>query len=527
MKAKLLAKLCAVGISAVCFTACQKNFLASEQKTEPRSINTITGENSCFNWETSPYVNLTNGQTRILPFYNLATTQIPDHILEDYKREEGWELLYNLLSSSEIGQNYLIFYNKFTGVIRTYYFLADDVSVGNEGMWGLGFNNSTALLNNTGYFATPIDDIIQNPLAISTNASKNSTTKGISRGWNSFDTEITYDPQAASKVVKMSLFSYTSNISQIALSGDISLNSEGTIVSLNSKNGLQDVANSAAKSGGDAAKDWIKNKVKPDASSFIKTVVGSAASVVIGGGVKEIINAGINLLFGSFIGKKSETTSTSQKIEFKTNGTITLNGTITSSTSNNVSPVSGVYTPGTFLDGSYFIVPCFNSQLGVWNLGSKPKVIAPSTAYGGNLGDPNIYMRHYYLDHTSIDVKINPDLLSEIDSYEVTSNLFYYDQFKGQTNWINSERSSGMNGKSLVYQDTENQFYSGNYWEEVYGPTPEPVNPWEDAEVPTTEVYGFNKKFVVKVTVTLIPKAGYDQTPIVITRSYLPEYVYE
>jgi hypothetical protein len=516
-------------------TACKKNVPAdTETFSRPNSlatINTITGVNSCFNWESNPYVSLTNGQTRILPWYNGATTQIPNFILSDYKKEDGWELLYNFLSGTENGQNYLFFYNKFTGIIRTYYFLADDVTVGSNGMWGLSFTNENALLNNIGYFATPINDMSQDPLAISSNLSLDANTKGIARGWNAFDTEITYDPNASSKLIKMRVFSTTSNISQVSLSGDVQLSSAGTIVNVGTKNGLQDAANSAAKSGGDAAKDYIKSKVKSDSSSFIKKVFGNAASVVIGGGVKEIINAGINLLFGSFIGKKSETTNTTQKIEFKTNGTINLIGTISSTSANNVSSIAGLYTPGTLPDISNFLLPCFDKQLGVWNLESQPIVRTSEKAFGGNYSPPydDIYDRYYFLDPSSINVKINPDLIPEIQSYQVTTDLFYYSQYKGNYNWNNSVVTHNISGGTLAYQDEANKFYQadfGSFIEQIHGPIPIPGNPKEDQEIPNINVNGFNKNFVVKVTVTLIPRAGYDQTPIVITRSYIPDYQY-
>ena len=517
------------------FMACKKDLPEDiGALTKPGSletINTITGVNSCFNWETNPYVSLTNGQTRILPWYSGATTQIPDFILNDYKKEEGWELLYNFLSGTENGQNYLFFYNKFTGIIRTYYFLADDVTAGSNGMWGLSFTSQNALLNNVGYFATPINELSQDPLAISSNLSLDATTKGISRGWNAFDTEITYDPDAAAKIIKMRVFSTTSNISQVSLSGDVQLSSAGTIVSVGTKNGLQDAANSSAKSGGDAAKDYIKSKVKSDSSSFIKKIFGSAASVVIGGGVKEIINAGINLLFGSFIGKKSETTSTNQKIEFKTNGTLNLLGTISSTSANNVSSIAGLYTPGTRPDLSNFLLPCFDKQLGVWNLESKPVLLTSQQATGGNHlpPDDDLYQRHYFLDASSIKVKINPDLIPEIESYEVSTDLFYYDQFKGTSNWNNSVMTGLITGGILAYQDEANKFYQvqyGSFTENIRGPIPVPGNPNEDNDLPTITVGGFNKNFVVKVTVTIIPKTGYDQTPIVITRSYIPDYQY-
>lgn len=511
--------------------SCKKSPIEEQLASPPdasMSINTQTGVNSCFNWQTSTHVTLTNGQNRILPWYSGTTTQIPDFILSDYKKEDGWEMLYNLLSGTENGQNYLIFYNKFTGIVRTYYFLSDDITMGSNGMWALGLSNENAMLNNIGYFATPADEKVQDPLAISTNLSVDQTTKGIARGWNAFNTEITYDPLASGKNIKMRLFSSTSNISQVSLTGDIALASSGTIVSVGSKNGLQDLANSTASSGGDAAKDWIKNKVKPDNSSFIKTTAGSAAAIIAGGGVKAIINAGINLLFGSFIGKKTEPANTEQKIEFKTNGTLTVNGTISSSSSNNVSSVANLYTPGTIAAAGNFLLPCYDKKLGVWNLQTAPIVQTQQKApyWGeGNAPDVGVYGRNYYLDPNSIQVVINPDLVPEIQSYSVSTDLLYYDIFRNKFNWSGTNGGE-MKGGTLLYNDGQNKFYTADQTTEFfYGSPPPPMtDPTKEYDFPTYMTYGFNEKFVVKVTVTIIPKSGYNQDPIVITRSYIPKY---
>ncbi|WP_295769110.1 hypothetical protein [uncultured Mucilaginibacter sp.] len=498
---------------------------SNSSSKQVQAINTITGANTCFDWEANPYINFTNFPQQVLPWYSSTAATLPEFVMTDYKREDGWELIYNFLSQSTNEQNYVIYYNKFTGLMRTFYYLKSSVTTG-EGMWGLGFNNTSALLNNMGYFAEPIDAPIQEPLSITTNLSKNPQTKGVAPGWNGFDTEITYDPNAESKVIKMGLFSYASNISHLTLTGDIALSSEGTIATIGSKNGLQNTANNAAKSVGDIAKNYVKDKVK--GTNPVIKVASTALSAIVGGGVKEIIGAGINLLFGSFIGKKTEATSTNQKIEFKTNGTLNATGTITSTSSNNVVPIANLYTPGTTADPNNFILPCYTKKLGVWNLLQKPVVLTSRKATAIGEGDhPEHYQygRQYFVDLSSINVAINPDVLSEIDSYEVKADLLYYAKFQNNLNWNDVGSGVGMYYDGLLYDDGQNKFYQGSSVSEIfYGPTPV-IDPNGDNDVSTVPAEGaFNKRYVVKVTVTLIPKAGYNQTPIVITRSYLPNY---
>lgn len=519
-----------LGLSTL--TSCKKSIL--EAGTTPNantvmSINTNTGADGCFDWQNLTSVSLTNGEKRTLPWYNGATTQIPNFILEDYKKEDGWEMLYNLLNSTENGQNYLVFYNKFTGVIRNYYFLADNIGEGNNGMWGLGMSNDNSLLNNTGYFAKPIDEPSRDPLATSTNISISGATKSVSRGWNAFDTEVTFDPNAANKTVKMRMLSYNTNISQVNLTGDISLSSDGTIVSMGSKNGAQDIANSAAKLSGAGAKSWITDKLTKESDkgkAVIKLLKGSLADIA-SGGVTKLVGAGINLLFGSFIGRQGQETSTTQKLEFKTNGTLSLNGTISFNSANNVSSVANLYTPGTQLTSDNFLLPCYNKKLGVWNLQTSPVVYTSRTIYlGGESNGSGIYSRGYDLDRNSVKVVMNPDLLPEIESYEVKSDLLYYSVFHNKKDWQEAGNDQGFYGGTLLYDDKENVFYDGGIYEQFNGPgMPPPTgNPNQEVDLPTIDVDYINKKFVVKVTVTIKPKAGYNQEPIVITRSYIPTY---
>ena len=69
-----------------------------------------------------------------LPWYNGSSTQIPYYMLDDYKPEDGWEMVYNYCIDTppgEEGKYYLMFYNKFTGVLRVFYYNNHDVAAAN------------------------------------------------------------------------------------------------------------------------------------------------------------------------------------------------------------------------------------------------------------------------------------------------------------------------------------------------------------------------------------------------------------
>lgn len=476
-------------------------------------------------WENIQGITLSNSQYALLPWIGSSSTNIPNFILSDVSKEDGWELLYNLSHTpGQLDQDYLIFYNKFTGIIRSFYHLNTLVSEGTNGYWGLELEGTSSLLNNVGYFAEPINSPRTDPYSITSNISTLDEAKYITRGWNAFETEITYDPSPVTSSVSMRILSYDQNIQNVNLSGGVELGSEGTIITTNSKNPAQTFVNNAAKAGGSAAKAWVDEAVGDGVSKPIKVAAG-VASAIVSGGVTEIIKAGVNLLFGSFIGKQSTTTNTTQKIEFKTNGTLTINGVITSSTGNNVKSANKLWVPGTVWKNEYYVKPYYKEKLGVWNLKKAPVVnIRRKAYYGGEYNhDTSLYSRSATISNSDIEVEINPVVMSEISDYTVETHLFHYSKFQGKTNWNGGTLSFVEAAGRERFNDGETIIYS-NFQETFAGPKAVFLPPGELMEMPNIVVNSVDPRYVVKVTVTLFPKTGYDQDPIVITRSYLPDY---
>lgn len=524
-------------LSGVFLLSCEDIEKTSSQEqiyNEDSSLSLILKSSEYFDWEGSHTIVLGNGKEVTLPWYSGAVTNIPYYILQDFKNEDGWELLYNFCTQTiDLGKNYLVFYNVFTGVVRTYYYLDDQVTSGNEGMWSIDLTNTNSLLNNTDYFALPINQSRSNPVSVSTNISVDVTSKAIARGWNCFDTEITYDPSVSGKSVKMSIRPYDNNISEITLSGSYSSISEGTIVTSGSKNPAQSIVNKGAKEAGDAAGSWIKANVgtKDDASKIIKLGVSALASIA-SGGTTEIVKYGVNLVFGSFIGRFNKPTTTTQKIEFKTNGTINMTGSLTSTSATNAFSVANLYFPNTTVTNDDFF-PHYNKTLGVWNIDQTPVVKVSKKAYlKGESGGYYTYSRDVMLDRSSFNVKINPEVLALVDKYEVSSSLMYYQKFQGKSNWTGTYNSKpDMTYGRLVYDDDLSTFYVPSY--ELYTLAAMPDYPVGYPDVPYDQLQDWpyiwysiiDHRYVVKVTVKLYPKAPYSTEPIVVSRTYKPSFV--
>ncbi|KEQ31795.1 hypothetical protein N180_12070 [Pedobacter antarcticus 4BY] len=53
----------------------------------------------------------------------LGGRKIDDDIINDYKKKDGWELVYNTFNTSQVyNPSYFMLYNKYKGIIRTYFY---------------------------------------------------------------------------------------------------------------------------------------------------------------------------------------------------------------------------------------------------------------------------------------------------------------------------------------------------------------------------------------------------------------------
>ncbi len=397
---------------------------------------------------------------------------MPDFVDSDYKKEDGWALLYNLVSEKfEPYKNYIMFYNVFTGTIRNYYYLESTPSGGTFAMWGLSTTNSHALLNNIGYFAAPINITYNAPMALSTNYSTFTQTKGCTRGWNCFDTEITYDPTAYNKRIELSIGTYNKDVTDFVFTGETHSSSEGTIVTTGSTNFAANVLNTVSKGAGITANNWVKSNVgtKDDASKFIKATA-AGLGYIASEGVTGLIKAGINKIFGSFIGRYNKPSTSTSRLEFKTNGTINGTGTLTKITPSNVSPLNNMYFPGT-LNSGYTYIDHYSDDpavyLGVWNLNNTPIVQVSNKRFLiGEYQQKYIYDRTVRIKSSSIDVNFNTKLLEKyVDHYEVSTDLYFCKKFKSSESWQQKLLGNNPLG-SLAYKDAENEFI--NFSREEY-----------------------------------------------------------
>lgn len=54
-----------------------------------------------YDWENNTKV-LINGENIILPWYNGAPASLPQHIFTDYKKSDGWVMIYNFITDDNV-----------------------------------------------------------------------------------------------------------------------------------------------------------------------------------------------------------------------------------------------------------------------------------------------------------------------------------------------------------------------------------------------------------------------------------------
>ena len=490
-----------------------------------------------FDWEDNTSIALFGYRNVILPWYNAADANIPSEILEDYKKEDGWELVYNLCTESAAatyGKYYLIFYNKLRGILRVFYYDIYDVTTANTTFWQLSFTQPTSMLNSIGHFTTPQNT--NSTFNVYTTNISSVESKGISRGWNCFDVELCYDPNSSSVAQKMGIRSYDVTQGQITMTGSLQLDSEGTIVSTGTAPRFPVLSNmiDAGVSGfGKELGKFVHNKLD---SAKMSPLISTPISEIVSTGSEGLLKSGINFLFGSFLTKK---TTTTQTLKVRTTGTIVENGKLLINSNTNINPLVSLVSPGSQVESTDYFLPSYNEPLGVWNLSEAPVITFSSGAIWSKDSDERSYSYTRIVRTNPVNVIVNPAAMACFSKYEVDYELMYYKQFGGNYHWgkdmffPNYSYASSFDvppiiGNEVCNDDGGNVFldrprysydrvssHSNNA--DDYSRRKKEI--WFEDNIPVK-----NPNYVIKVMVTFYPKEPYDTTPIVSSRTYIPKY---
>ena len=495
----------------------------------------------------------------VLPWYNGANTQIPYYMLGDYKLEDGWEMVYNYCIDTppgEINKSYLIFYNKFTGILRVFYYNSSPVVPASATFWRLEITAPTSMFNSVGPLSFPISERIDHPCVYVSNLTC-VPSKSVSVGWNCFDVELAYDDQIELTNARFNINIYNIDIKKIKLGGGISLETDGTIATMVSSQ-YPSWVQKASKVAGDGAKDFLKK-------SLGKTSLKERITNILAGGVSSLVSDGVKWFLGGFTGKKNNTYSSN--LQLTTQGTVALQGELEALNNPNISTLMHNPLPGAIKRSDDSFLPSYDKPLGVWALEKAPMLyMYPKEQYcltnnelsydwSKNYEVHREVLLYYYPD--SLKIRINPAVLNLIDRYETDVQCVYvkkkqnidevyepwlmYDSFGLLSEGIKGDGKYIYTDSTTMILDYKHQLFveTGFSNPEIKGfvhcddtryvsVSEKQYNAlrWGDQNASYIGIYPPNdydkcgSEYYFKVTITLYPKAPYHLTPIVSMRTY-------
>lgn len=360
-------------------------------------------------WESWNTIKLASNKTVYLPWSLSQTlTAIPDAIRFDIKSEDGWTLLRNTIKEGEQKMNYLIFYNKFTGVLKGFYYL-EEQSLGNNSFWRVSFDggNQKIFYNQDGFFTYPLS-VNKSIKGVNVMNITDNPTKGLTVGWNCFQVELAYDPNQPN--LSLSIDTYQKNIGSITINGAYKSTSSGTIISSTSSNPQSSNPFSAGNitAVADSAKGWILNNISIGGDKRpIKGIAGNTITGIVNNDISSVLGTGVKFLFNTF--SASSGTTSPLSLQFTTAGSVVLSGETNTPSTTSIPPIK--------------ISLNANQKLGAWNLEKAPTIKIGQYATLENITYQG-YCSYYIsknIDNLNTVVLVNP----EIQSCDISKSIEY------------------------------------------------------------------------------------------------------
>lgn len=433
-------------------------------------------------WENVQTIALnTSGNHNVTaPWTSGTASSLSDTFRKDIKKEDGWIMHFHTFKQKGLDekQNYMCFYNQFTGYLKVfYYYEGDRASQGTQWYMKTADGSSSRLFNLADFLAYSDDVADINTIVVSNQVGD--PTKGLQTGWNGFEFEVPYCTDYKDK--EFTIGAYDRVITNYSFLGDVDLKSSGTITPVRSSSGgwqttIANLAGQGAKSLVDSKLDKAKkknnSKEDKDSTGTFGQKLADAISSIPASSYSKLLSAGLGLIFGkaTVVNDYKLNVTTTGKIQFSGTGTTEITSGIPSVTfslyslmNNATKEVSNtqsfVYNP----------VNSENHYVGVWNLRIAPKVFyqritSVTPPYNsrknadGTYSVDNIKMEapSYW---TRYELIFNPDLKSYANYNSTFTKVMRCDSLLGNRYKPKMIDIGDYLNSSLMYRDKEKRFY--------------------------------------------------------------------
>ncbi len=188
-----------------------------------------------FNWDE---VNNFNGYD--MPWLG-SNSFLPANLMNDHKKEDGWELLFsNLDQSTYTVQRYFGLYNKYLGILRVFYLNTENDHSAQKFCMALMVNGNTKMLNfeqtvnMTFHNSLNILTSFQNPSVIKTSpviiSNSITPTNGYCKSaWYGMEYDLMYEDISNTDDVYLRFFPFAINIEELTFTTNTSGSIDGSI----------------------------------------------------------------------------------------------------------------------------------------------------------------------------------------------------------------------------------------------------------------------------------------------------------
>jgi hypothetical protein len=464
------------------FISCQESFDSNQVKNDypksnPLPVN-VTGSSkgriltSFLNWESSETFSFKNPNNQIVtilpPWASGVSVVIPDAIRFDYKKIDGWELLYHTFDPTNLPNIYhpqLVLYNKYRGIMRFFYFNIQDPSMGSNYLASaITFDSApTSHLNFTDEFCKIGSEKKTFPFFIQSNIAK--LNQGLAVGtWYSFDYELSYDENVKNIsedqltmrfktwAVQESLLDLNGTIIG-TLDGHMQTSGSGLSIFNNLINNLSykntSVSNSITATTGEAVNNSLKDKItlgiNSSLANSISSELGKLASQGINFAASPLSNLFNKVVTSNLNSKQAIHLDLSAKVAMK--GTLKYEALVYDLT---------FLLPGTKRDKNIpGYAPYYDKTLGVFYVDKAPKVTATSrTTSEGGSRNTLVTRTTFTLDPASFNLVFNPEVSSEFTVTNISKQIIWFKKYKGRIPY------TGITGSgTLVNITADNEWY--------------------------------------------------------------------
>lgn len=484
----------------------------------------ITNPTLLTDWENLTTVVLntstpTNKKTTTLPWGNGAVTLMPESSRKDIKKEDGWTMLLHTFKNYGEDEKscYMIFYNKFRGLLKVFYYLDEIPIPNNNFLWKIQSDNyqNCSLFNIDPIFSQTLDSLPKNRSMILSNLG-DTPTNGITHGWNGFEIKV---PEYSTEYRNMhfTIQGYNKTITSFSFTGNSIYTSKGSIIrttpddNSSSKKGTADV-------GSEGSKEVINNIYNSNNGFIAGDVVKNAIAKIPQIGYIEAISEGLKYVgnISAYSNNTIQTKSTTtDEVKMEMKAQISAEGSISSILTSAVASITGV--------SLYYN----NEDLGVWSIKTPTIVCERYTHVYGNIipstsgsAWSSITKPNSQYPSKSVDayIDINPSLEKYIISKKISIDIVVCDSLDGN---VYQKYKTGPKTE-LIYKNKDiklsksnsDAFYSfsGSF---PYKMGKRPFYDWGVID---------NDGDLVLITVKLIFKYNNKETTVISSKLYKPIY---